>query len=126
MNTDATIDDIPLLAGEGEIKVVIKKRVRRYCDNCGEVATKRVGFCYINGRRNPASSMYGRDDCSYCVDSDAFSCNECVRSVERNYCPDGMNWAVTFSQGGRCDHMFLKWSERPATEAELAAMGELV
>lgn len=56
------VDVLAPLKGEGDIKVVIKTRQRRECNNCGEAATKRLSFCYLNGRLNPASSMYGRDD----------------------------------------------------------------
>lgn len=118
----AIVDVLPL-AGEGEQKVVVKTRYRHECENCGEPATKRHSYCYVNGRRNPASSMYGRDDCTYCSDAERFSCDECARTIERD-APEGMNWGGTFSAGGRFDHMLLYWHERPANEAELAAIAK--
>lgn len=118
MSTEA--QKVESLKGEGEIKVVIKQRARRRCDECGEPATKRIAFCYINGRRNPASSMYGRDDCSYCVDEQAFSCDECERSVERTMCPEGMNWSSTFTANERNAHLFLYWNERDAKADEIS------
>lgn len=105
--------------GEGEVKVIIQTRVRRECDNCGNPATKRFSYCYLNGRSNPASSMYKQDDCTWCSDAEAFSCDECKSQVERVCCPDGMSWGGTFSVGGNCEHMFLRWDERNATVAEL-------
>lgn len=107
------------LKGEGERKYVVQERVRRECDNCGEPATKRHTFCYVNGRRNPASSMYGRDDCTYCSDRDAFACDACDQEVRRVCCPDGMNWGGTFSDGYGNDHMFLRWTEREVTAHEI-------
>lgn len=110
-----------MLAGEGEVQYARKVRTRRDCDNCGEPATKRLTYCLINGRRNPASSMYGRDDCTFCADAEAFACDTCEREVERACCPDGMDWGGTFSAGGRYDHLFLYWveSDRTAAVAEL-------
>lgn len=113
---------VDALKGEGEIKVVIKRRVRRDCEECGEPATKRLTFCYVNGRRNTASSMYGRDDCTYCFDAEVFACNDCERRVERSMCPDGMNWGSTFTANERTAHLFLRWDEREASADELAAM----
>jgi len=113
--------EVALLTGEGERKFVMKVRQRRECAECGEPATKKLMFCYINGRRDPRSSMYGRDDCSFCSDYDAFSCSEHGRLVEREHCPDGMNWGGTFSSGGRYDHMLLKWTEREISRDALLA-----
>lgn len=113
------------LKGEGEMKFTLQKRVRRECDNCGEPATKRFSFCYINGRRNPASSMYGRDDCTWCSDAEAYSCNECEKEVKRVCCPDGMDWGGTVTAGSNLDHMFLHWVDRPATSSDLLALKEI-
>lgn len=115
---------VDALKGEGEIKVVIKRRIRRYCEKCGEPATKRLTFCYLNGRyrRNPASSMYWRDECTYCFEIEVFACNDCERRVERSMCPDGMNWGSTLTANERTAHLFLLWDEREASADELAAM----
>lgn len=110
------------IKGEGDTKVIVKTRCRSECDNCGDPATKRHSFCYVNGRRNPASSMYGRDDCTYCSDADAFSCDNCERDVRRVCCPEGMEWGCTFTLNDRNAHMFLTWREREATPAEVDAM----
>lgn len=109
------------LTGEGQIKLKIHEYRRRECDNCGEPATKRLTFCYVNGRSNPASSMYGRDDCTYCSDAQAFSCDACERDVRRACCPSGMDWGSTFSAGGRFDHMLLYRVERDASAEEAMA-----
>lgn len=113
---------VEALPGEGDTKAVIKTRVRRECDNCGEPATKRLSFCYVNGRRNPASSMYGRNDCTYCSDHDAYACNECEREVGRVCRPDGMDWSATFTANRNFSHMFLRWTERDATPSEVATL----
>jgi hypothetical protein len=111
-----------VLAGEGDTKVTVKTRYRRECDNCGEPATKRHTFCYLNGRSNPASSMYGRDDCSWCSDHDAFACDECESEVKRACCPNGMDWGGTYTVNNRFAHMFLEWRERDATTDEAARL----
>lgn len=117
-------ESIGTLPGEGEIKVVIKTRMRRECESCGELATKKHEFCYINGRRNPASSMYGRDDCTFCSDHDAYACEDCSREVERDGCPDGMNWAGTRTATPRNAFAFLYWSEREAAPGEIQVVAK--
>lgn len=112
------------LKGEGDVKVSIETRVRRGCDNCGEAATKKHTYCFVNGRSNPASSMYRRDDCTYCSDAESFSCDACHNEVKRACCPDGMSWTSTFSISPAFGHLFLYWESRPATEAEIAAIYE--
>jgi len=109
----------------GDTKVIISVRVRRECDNCGEPATKRFSFCYVNGRSNPASSMYHRDDCTFCSDSESFSCDACEREVRRATCPEGMAWGSTFTAGASNGHLFLCWLDRPATGDELAAIASI-
>ena len=105
---EKTIEYVPL-KGEGETKTVVSTRRRRCCDNCGEAATKRFSYCYVNGRSNPASSMYRRDDCTWCSDAEAYACNDCEKEVKRVCCPDGMDWGGTVTAGGNLDHMFLHW-----------------
>lgn len=106
------------LSGEGDIKYVIKTRVRRDCCNCGEPATKRITYLLDNCRRNPASSAYGRDDCTYCSDGEQYACNDCEREVERDT-PVGMSWCGTFTADGRFSHMVLYWVEREVTPENL-------
>lgn len=106
--------------GEGDIRIQVQKRVRIGCDNCGEPATKRISYCYVNGRSNPASSMYRRDDCTYCSDAQAWACNECKREVERVCAPDGMQWASTTTLFDQNASTFLRWEDRDsAVVAEL-------
>ena len=80
---------------------------RRGCDVCGGLATKRITYLRENCRSNPASSAYGRDDCSWCSDAEAYSCDEHQREVERD-APEGMRWASTFD-GLKLPHMLLEW-----------------
>lgn len=114
-----TDDAIGLLKGEGELKLKISIRHRRECDNCGDPATKKITYCLINGRNNPSSSMYRRDDCTFCEDSKAFSCDKCESDVKRACCPDGMSWTATFTANERFSHMFLYWIDREPTKSEL-------
>jgi hypothetical protein len=93
------------LPGEGEVQTITRTRLRHACENCGEPATKRHTYLHENARRNPASSAYGRDDCTWCSDHEEFTCNTCKRpSVE------GMGWCSTFG-AERFPHMFLFWHE---------------
>ena len=113
-----------LLPGEGDTTVEVYVRRRCGCDNCGEPATKLFSFCYVNGRRNPASSMYGRDDCTYCSDAKAYACEDCQRDVQRVTCPDGMTWGATHTLGNGNEHMFLCWEQDKAAEENLKALAK--
>lgn len=112
------------IEGEGNLRVRIETRVRRGCDNCEEAATKKHNYCFVNGRSNPASSMYRKDDCSYCSDAEAFACDACNEEVKRVCCPDGMSWASTFSLRPGYEHFFLHWESRAATLPELDAIAK--
>lgn len=101
---------LELLPGEGETKTVIRTRVRIPCDECGEYATQRHTYLLPNARRNPASSAYRHDDCSWCSDHEVFTCYVCKRPSVEGYEP-----CATFSiEPGkmRFAHMFLRWRER--------------
>ncbi len=103
------------LKGEGETKTIIKTRVRRECENCGEPATQR--HTYLNdgttgARRNPASSAYGRDDCTWCSDYELYLCDS--QGCKQQNCevdvPDKYHWCSTFKVD-RFPHLFLYWAE---------------
>ena len=83
------IDCTELLPGEGEVKVVERKRVRIECGNCGEPATHRHTYLLPNARSNPASKGFGGDDISWCSDHDEFVCDECPKPQI-----DGMRWCI--------------------------------
>jgi len=114
------------IKGENQMRVSVETRVRCECDNCAEPATKKFSFCYINGRENPASSMYGRDDCTYCSDAAAFSCDACEQDVRRVCCPDGMQWGGTFTLSEHNAYMFLRWDSRKITDSEAGEIIEFV
>lgn len=108
------MNDIVVLKGEGEFKLVERRRVRHEC-NCGEPADERHSYLLPNARRNPQSSGYGRDDISWCSDHEVFTCAACR---PRGHQPDvsGYEWCATFKLGnGRFDHMFLTWVETDVT-----------
>lgn len=110
---------VMLIPGEGEKKLVERTRVRVECGNCGEPATKRHTFLLPNARRNPSSSAYGRDDCSWCSDHEEFACDGCPRPRGGQY-----EWCSTFSitpDNMRFAHMFLRWTERDLTPEQSAA-----
>ena len=100
---------------EGDIKFWKETCVSKECENCGETATKRITFLIEgNARSNPASSAYGRDDCSWCSDAEAFSCDKCAESTRRNP-PRGFSWCATFIRD-KFDHMFLEWRREEVKE----------
>lgn len=98
-----------LLKGEGETEIVIKMRVRHECHICGEPAQFKHSFLLEGARRNPASSAYGKDDCSWCSDTELFVCKE--HEKERTP-PDGYSWCSTFTASDRFANMFLYWQEK--------------
>jgi hypothetical protein len=111
------------LVGEGEVKIVRKERVRCECGYCGEPAFYKN--TYLNdgehgARRNPASTAFGKDDCTWCSDFDDFLCPECHQRDEKDNVPDGYGWCSTF-QADRFPHMFLRWQETDVTEQANAA-----
>ena len=91
--------------------IEVSEVLRRECAECDAPATKRLTFLIEDGRRNPASSAYGHDDCSYCSDYEAFSCDGHVRYVEHNECPDGMRWCSTYTYSDRFKHLFMYRSQ---------------
>ncbi len=110
------------LEGEGETNTVVKTRTRRECDGCGEPATHK--HTYLDGgpsgaRRNPTSSAYGRDDCTWCSDYDQYLCDECDRRDYEDDVPDGYHWCSTFKVD-RMPHLFLYWHEREVQDAQAA------
>ena len=110
-----------LIPGEGDKVIVERTRVRVGCGNCGEPAVARHTFLLPNARRNPASSAYGRDDCSWCSDHEESTCGDCPRPRPR---PDGYEWCSTFTikpDNLRFAHMFLRWDERELTPEQAAA-----
>jgi len=101
--------DEELLKGEGETVVVTKTRMRHECHICGEPAHFKHSFLLEGARRNPASSAYGKDDCSWCSDDELFVCKK--HEKERTP-PDGYSWCSTFTASDRFAHMFLYWQEK--------------
>lgn len=73
------------------------------CGKCPAPSTRIMSFLYDDYRRNPASSAYGKDDCSWCSDHDAFGCEEHWREVMREP-PAGMgnvSYSEDISNSGR-------------------------
>ncbi len=107
------------LEGEGEVKTIIKTRVRHKCENCGEPSTNKHTYLDDgptgNARGNPASSAYGRDDCSWCSDHDLYLCDKCEQRNCEVDVPDNHHWCSTFKIG-RMPHMFLYWDEQERKE----------
>jgi hypothetical protein len=104
---DTTLETLP---GEGEIKTITKVRMRRPCEECGELAHYKHTFLLKGARSNPASKAYRRDDCSWCEDECQFVCQKHQASY-RTSTLDGYEWCATFPASERFAHLFLYWKE---------------
>lgn len=99
-------DSYVRLPGEGEVKLVKRTRVRLACDECGEPAVYRHTYLFDGVRRNPASSAFGKDDCSWCSDAQVLTCKDCVPAT-----PTGCVENSRYEAGERFAHMFLCWQD---------------
>lgn len=96
--------------------IILKTKVRARCHNCGEVATRRFTWMLENYRGNPQSSGYGKDDCSWCHDRQAFACDEqaCSPKTPEGYCDEGVwRW------GAGTAYQFMEWHEKEISMKEL-------
>ena len=93
---------------EGERRVQVLER--RRCEVCGAPATRRLTWLLENYRRNPASSAYGMDDCSWCSDLEKFVCEECLDSQRKDVPPGFAHVPSVFPCIERFQHMFLVWT----------------
>jgi len=77
--------------------IIERKQVQWHeCQVCGLPAICRITYLAAgNCRANPASNAYGRDDCSWCSDAEAFACKHHKQQVQRDL-PIGMSWCATF------------------------------
>lgn len=95
----------------------------RFCEECGEPATKKVCWLLENFRSNPNSSAYRRDDCSWCADGEpAFSCDVHEQGI-RWKPPEGYVSGTTFHRVPNFEHMFVYWKKVSETLHEAAALG---
>lgn len=99
----------------GQTKLIRKTVVRIQCDRCEEVATNQIWFCYENGRNNPASSMYRRDDCTYCSDETWSLCDKCHHD-NGSLRPNGMYPSAYVQYVEKNPNRFLKWKEEEVKE----------
>lgn len=70
----------------GQIETKSFKWYWRDCELCDRPASWRITFLDdgSNGcRRNPSSSAYGKDDCSWCSDYELFACKKHRADIER-------------------------------------------
>lgn len=79
----------------GDIIATRKQAHWHDCQVCGLPASYRITYLLARGRANPVSTAYGKDDCSWCSDAEAFACKRHEQDVKRDL-PIGMNWCATF------------------------------
>jgi len=90
---DSVIEYTPL-KGEDAVKYFKRTMRRHECDVCGEAADFRLTYLLEGDcRRNPASSAYGKDDCSWCSDAERFVCKD---HQSTRPMPEGHSWAGSF------------------------------
>jgi len=95
------------LDGEGDVETIKRVRVRKICEVCGErPAVLKQTYLLTGTRSNPASSAYGKDDCSWCEDAHVFRCSECSSDT-----PEGYVSCSVFECVDRFAHLFLEWME---------------
>ena len=78
--------------------IITKRQQRKWqeCQICGHPASFRITFLVGgNPRGNPASSAYGRDNCSWCSDAEAYACKKHEKTVKADP-PSGISWCATF------------------------------
>ncbi len=111
------------LNGEGEVRYVRKVRCRHECAVCGEPADFRHSYLLAGDcRRNPASSAYGRDDCTFCSDGESFVC--ATHKSDRQ-APNGMEWAGTYTLA-KFPHMGMYWHEENCMPPVLSRLDALL
>lgn len=98
-----------------DVQIIHKRLADRACDYCSAPATYRN--TYLNdgergARHNPASSAFGRDDCTWCSDFDDYLCAKCHERDETDNVPDGFGWCSTFEKS-KFPKMFKVWVEEP-------------
>lgn len=99
------------LKGEGEVTVWRETKVRVRCEVCDEPATTKHTFLLNDARINPASSAYGRDDCTFCSDYDFYTCDRCRPDM-----PNGHESCARFP-ADQFPHMFLRLRRERIDEA---------
>ncbi len=94
----------------GEIIIERKRVAWHECQVCGMPASWRIAYLVHNGRSNPASRAYGRDDCSWCSDAETYACKKHQKEVERD-APDEMSWCASFPLKNFKHMGFYLWEE---------------
>lgn len=94
----------------GQTRTIKQRYSRRRCKYCEELATHKLTFLLPNARNNPASSAYGKDDCSWCSDEAVFVCDEHEKDNRKIARELGMGWCASFDYE-RFKHMFEYWED---------------
>ena len=96
----------------GDVKIT--KQIRRWqaCEECGYPAKYKIAFLLEGFRHNPASSGYGRDDCSWCSDLEIFACEKHKRTLDR--APQGYHHGSCIFTLRKLKHMGFYWETVPA------------
>jgi len=94
---------------EGEERTIKQVCKRRKCEYCDKLATVQLTFLLPNCRSNPASSAYGKDDCSWCSDAEVFVCDKHEKDKYGIAEDNGKEWCAEYPYGERFKHLFLYW-----------------
>lgn len=94
----------------GDIRTIKQILKWRECEGCGKPAKYRLTFLLKHFRRNPSSTAYGKDDCSWCSDLDVFSCERCKHTLTQ--APSGYEPECCISPLKRFKHIAFYWQEQ--------------
>ena len=92
---------------EGELRT--QECIRKKCEYCDELATYKLTYLLPDGRRNPQSKAYGKDDCSWCQDAEVFVCDIHKKDMYKIEKDLGMEWCSAFPYSEKFKHFFLHW-----------------
>lgn len=105
-----------------QVRTIKQVHKRRICEKCGELATHKLTFLLPNARANPASSAYGKDDCSWCSDEKVFVCDTHDKDCHLIAKELGMGWCASFPYE-RFKHMFEYWEDIEEKESTQCSGG---
>ena len=83
----------------GETRTITEVAKWHECEVCGYPAKYRITFLNdgdAGARRNPGSSAFGRDDCSWCSDHETYACQKHKKQLERKEPSWSYHWCASF------------------------------
>ena len=101
----------------GDTRVYVETLEGRECQECGERADYRISFLLEGFRSDPASSAYGKDDCTWCSDLDFYAC-EAHKSQAAGEAPIGFDRGASIWSIKKFPHFGVEWVRREAPDPQ--------